>query len=90
VFSDESETPATLHNDLREWTDQIPYFFYCSLTQLSVTVPPHFSAEVVDELFRKMGPRYVLVTNMGCFEGIIAKADLIEYIRNQRYGNVET
>ncbi|KAJ3330742.1 glycerol ethanol, ferric requiring protein [Blyttiomyces sp. JEL0837] len=42
-----------------------------------ITVHPHVHVELVVDLFKKLGPRHVLVLDNGCLEGIITKKDLL-------------
>ncbi|KAJ1739929.1 glycerol ethanol, ferric requiring protein [Coemansia sp. RSA 1821] len=50
-----------------------------------VTVRPHTSAETTIELFRKLGPRVILVTSEddGRLEGLLTRKDVLCHIRNQ-------
>ncbi|RKO87232.1 chloride channel [Blyttiomyces helicus] len=57
--------------DFRPWTDQTP-----------MTISPRFPMEMVMELFKKMGLRYVLVTRDGQVLGIITKKDLLRHGRD--------
>ncbi|KAI8999840.1 chloride channel, partial [Gaertneriomyces semiglobifer] len=52
--------------DLRPWTDQTP-----------ITISPLWPLELVLELFKKMGLRYVLVVEGGTVRGVITKKDLL-------------
>jgi chloride channel 3/4/5 len=53
--------------DLRSWVDQTP-----------ITVHPNFPIEMVAELFKKMGLRYILVTQNGKLKGLITKKDILK------------
>ena len=57
--------------DLKPWVDSTPF-----------TLHPKFPMEMVLELFRKMGLRYVLITRNGKLEGIITKKDLLRHLKN--------
>nr|CAG8435974.1 10549_t:CDS:10 [Entrophospora candida] len=55
--------------DFRPWMDQTP-----------ITVSHKFPMEMVIELFRKMGLRYVLVTKNGQLLGLITKKDVLRHL----------
>ncbi|KAI9138813.1 chloride channel [Paraphysoderma sedebokerense] len=55
--------------DFREWMDHTP-----------ITLVPKFPMEMVIEMFRKMGLRYVLVTLDGKLYGIITKKDVLRHL----------
>lgn len=48
--------------DLRPWTDLTPF-----------TCGPRFPMELVMELFRKMGLKYIVVTKTGVLQGLLTK-----------------
>ncbi|KAJ3048216.1 H(+)/Cl(-) exchange transporter 3 [Rhizophlyctis rosea] len=55
--------------DLKPWIDQTP-----------TTITPRFPMELIMELFKKMGLRYVLVTQNGGLCGVITKKDLLRHV----------
>jgi chloride channel 3/4/5 len=59
--------------DFKSWIDQTP-----------VTVSPKCPMEIVLELFRKLGLRYVLVTYQGRLEGLLTKKDLLAHLQQVR------
>lgn len=70
-FSDEipvMDTSGFL--DLKPWMDSTPF-----------TVHPQFPMEMVLEIFKKMGLRYVLITVKGRLVGLITKKDLLRHLR---------
>ncbi|KAJ2519236.1 hypothetical protein GGH20_004557 [Coemansia sp. RSA 1937] len=50
-----------------------------------VTVRPQTSAETVIEIFRKLGPRVILVTSEddGQLEGLVTRKDILRHVRSQ-------
>lgn len=75
--SNASATPSSLDPrhvlDFKSWIDQTP-----------VTVSPRCPMEIVLELFRKLGLRYVLVTYEGRLEGLLTKKDLLAHLQQVR------
>jgi hypothetical protein len=63
-----TEEPPASHSaaepfcDLRPWTDLTPF-----------TCGPRFPMELVMELFRKMGLKYIIVTKTGILQGLLTK-----------------
>ncbi|CAG8709022.1 3867_t:CDS:2, partial [Dentiscutata heterogama] len=73
---DEHEVPipngqGRIITDFTAYTDQAP-----------LTVSKNASLEVVLELFKKLGLRYVCVVNGGDYVGVIHKKQLLVYLRN--------
>jgi len=66
IFADTEERRDVV--DLRPWTDLTP--FACG---------PRFPMELVIELFRKMGLKYILVTQDGRLQGMLTKKDLLRH-----------
>ncbi|KAJ3024116.1 hypothetical protein HKX48_006472 [Thoreauomyces humboldtii] len=66
----DDETPFL---DLSTWTDHTP-----------MAISPHFPMEMVMELFKKMGLRYVIVSAEGKATGIITKKDLLRHVGSER------
>ena len=48
----------------------------------SIQVPPECSTARLLYLFKSLGSRHVLVTNLSCFLGLITKKDFIKYMRD--------
>lgn len=68
---------ATDALDLGNWVDQTP-----------LSVPPSMPLEVVMDLFKKMGPRVILVTNrQGSLEGLVTVKDLLKHIAAQDHAD---
>lgn len=57
-----SHGAAAPYVDLRPWTDLTPF-----------TCGPRFPMELVMELFRKMGLKYIVVTRTGILQGLLTK-----------------
>jgi CBS domain-containing protein len=55
----------------------LDFSHYMDKTPLSI--PPRLPAELVIDLFVKMGPRYVIVKENGRIVGIVTKKDIIRY-----------
>lgn len=66
---DAPELPATGHVDFGAWVDPTP-----------LTVQPQLDLEVVTEMFKKMGPRVILVTHVGRLLGIVTIKDLLRHM----------
>eukprot|EP00842_Homolaphlyctis_polyrhiza_P005361 jgi/Hompol1/5826/HPOL_002376-RA len=66
ALQDSLETSLANHLDLRPWIDHTPF-----------KVHPKFPMDMLVELFKKMGLRYVLVTRNGQLLGIITKKDIL-------------
>lgn len=62
--------------DLRPWTDQTP-----------ITVTDIYQMDLVIDLFRKMGLRYVIVTNRGKLSGLITKKDVLRHVNMMKYSD---
>ncbi|CAI2169908.1 3629_t:CDS:10 [Funneliformis geosporum] len=62
--------------DFQPWMDQTP-----------ITVSHKFPMEMVIELFRKMGLRYVLVTKNGQLLGLITKKDVLRHLSVMHHPN---
>lgn len=58
--------------DLRPWVDQTP-----------ITLSPKFPMDMVMEVFKKLGVRYVLITKDGVLQGLLTKKDLLLAIRGE-------
>ncbi|KAI9105517.1 chloride channel [Phlyctochytrium arcticum] len=65
-------SPSSSYLDLRPWTDQTP-----------PTISPKFPMELVMELFKKMGVRYVLVVQDGFLVGIVTKKDVLRHVHSR-------
>ncbi|CAG8705620.1 16127_t:CDS:2, partial [Acaulospora morrowiae] len=65
---------STIFVDFRPWMDQTP-----------ITISHKFPMEMVIELFRKMGLRYVLVTKNGQLLGLITKKDVLRHLAAVNY-----
>ncbi|KAJ1978280.1 hypothetical protein H4R35_001968 [Dimargaris xerosporica] len=68
------ETDMLMYNNFTPFVDQAP-----------LAVTPNASAEMVAELFRKLGLRYLCVVDDGCFQGVIHKKRFISYLRDNRW-----
>ncbi|KAJ1984160.1 hypothetical protein H4R34_000814 [Dimargaris verticillata] len=68
------ETDVLMYNNFTPFVDQAP-----------LAVTPNASAEMVAELFRKLGLRYLCVVDDGCFQGVIHKKRFISYLRDDRW-----
>ncbi|KAJ3156574.1 hypothetical protein HDU89_004356 [Geranomyces variabilis] len=72
-FDDEEDindgSASTQLLDLAAWTDHTP-----------MTIGPRFPMEMVVELFKKMGLRYVIVCHEGGVAGILTKKDLLRHV----------
>ncbi|WFD36241.1 glycerol ethanol, ferric requiring protein [Malassezia cuniculi] len=68
---DEFEAPGSPggHVDFGAWVDPTP-----------LTVQPQLDLEVVTEMFKKMGPRVILVTHVGKLLGIVTIKDLLRHM----------
>ncbi|KAI9019798.1 chloride channel [Hyaloraphidium curvatum] len=64
-----SHDSAEPYCDLRPWTDLTPF-----------TCGPRFPMELVMELFRKMGLKYIVVTKTGVLQGLLTKKDLLRHL----------
>ncbi|KAJ3042853.1 H(+)/Cl(-) exchange transporter 3 [Rhizophlyctis rosea] len=75
IFSDDPATSSEEAQplDLRPWMDKTP-----------MTITPRFPMEMTMELFKKMGLRYVLVTQNGQLCGVITKKDLLRHGKTER------
>ncbi|CAG8600346.1 6369_t:CDS:10 [Funneliformis caledonium] len=62
--------------DFQPWMDQTP-----------ITVSHKFPMEMIIELFRKMGLRYVLVTKNGQLLGLITKKDVLRHLSVMHHPN---
>ncbi|KAJ1723533.1 hypothetical protein LPJ53_002145 [Coemansia erecta] len=62
--------------DFRPWIDQTP-----------VTISHGTDINVVADIFRELGVRYVLVTHQGLLLGIITKKDIVRTVRLQARNN---
>ncbi|KAI8909258.1 chloride channel [Powellomyces hirtus] len=71
---EEEQNPNYL--DLGPWTDHTP-----------MTISPRFPMEMVLELFKKMGLRYVIVYQDGRANGIITKKDLLRHVGIEKLGH---
>ncbi|CAG8565857.1 9338_t:CDS:10 [Diversispora eburnea] len=60
---------STIFVDFRPWMDQTP-----------ITISHKFPMEMVIEIFRKMGLRYVLVTKNGQLLGLITKKSVLRHL----------
>lgn len=71
LFLDEVilETPTSPILDLRPWIDSTPF-----------TIHPKFPVEMVLELFKKMGLRYILITRNGQLHGLVTKKDVLRHL----------
>ena len=58
--------------ELGGWVDQTP-----------LSVPPAMALEVVMDLFKKMGPRVIIVTKYGKVAGLVTVKDVLKYIAAQ-------
>lgn len=67
-----TDSPEEL--DFRSWVDQTP-----------ITVHPNFPIEMVAELFKKMGLRYILITQNGKLKGLITKKDILKKLGGRSY-----
>lgn len=65
--------------DLRPWMDSTP-------TQ----VTPRTPLNIIFEMFKKMGMRYLLVSYRGRLVGIITKKDMLQYIAVHLHGKFRT
>ncbi|KAI9202265.1 chloride channel [Polychytrium aggregatum] len=63
--------------DMRPWIDQTP-----------MSVPPQFPIELVVELFKKMGLRYLVVTKHGRLHGFLTKKDVIRHVAIMNHPNM--
>ncbi|KAJ3360924.1 hypothetical protein HDU91_004214 [Kappamyces sp. JEL0680] len=66
IMESDIDFVASRSVSLSAWLDRSP-----------MMVHPHFRLEIVAELFKKMGLRFVLVTRNGVLLGMITKKDLI-------------
>ncbi|CAO1630756.1 unnamed protein product [Sympodiomycopsis kandeliae] len=75
---DKTFTPLSLEAlELGKWVDQTP-----------LSVAPSMPLEVVMDLFKKMGPRVILVTNrQGSLEGLVTVKDLLKHIAAQEHAD---
>ncbi|KND04750.1 uncharacterized protein SPPG_00455 [Spizellomyces punctatus DAOM BR117] len=73
IFTDLQQDTEDPFLDFRPWTDQTP-----------MTISPKFPMELVMELFKKMGLRYVLVVQDGRLVGIVTKKDLLRHVSWKR------
>lgn len=77
---DETETPAplspavTFDSMALQTVDFSPY-----VDSTPITVHPHLPLETVLELFKKMGPRVILVDRHGRLEGLVTVKDCLKY-----------
>lgn len=63
--------------ELGQWVDQTP-----------LTVAPAMALEVVMDLFKKMGPRVILVTSrQGSLRGLVTVKDLLKHIAAQEHAD---
>lgn len=63
--------------ELGEWVDQTP-----------LTVGPNMPLEVVMDLFKKMGPRVILITDrQGAMQGLVTVKDLLKHIAAQEHAD---
>ncbi|KDN52290.1 hypothetical protein K437DRAFT_254489 [Tilletiaria anomala UBC 951] len=58
--------------DLGGWVDQTP-----------LSVPPAMALEVVMDLFKKMGPRVILVSKYGNLAGLVTVKDVLKFVAAQ-------
>lgn len=68
-FSLPDSPSGDTHIDFGAWVDPTP-----------LTVQPQLDLEVVTEMFKKMGPRVILVTNHGKLLGIVTIKDLLRHM----------
>ncbi|CAG8728961.1 15483_t:CDS:10, partial [Dentiscutata erythropus] len=68
---------STSFIDFKPWMDQTP-----------ITISPKFPMEMTIELFRKMGLRYILVTQHGQLLGLITKKDVLRHLSAIRHPDV--
>ena len=69
-------------NPGREYINFSPYTDKCPLV-----VSEKISSEVVIEMFRKLGLRYLIVADQGILKGLITKKDILRVINNSRRSN---
>lgn len=60
--------------DLRPFMDECP-----------MQVPPNIITNVVFDMFKKLGLRYILVVNKGELMGIITKKDILQHIHIMKH-----
>lgn len=77
-FSAEVDDPEP-YVDLRPWMDTTP-------TQ----VTPRTPLNIIFDMFKKMGMRYILVAYRGRVVGIITKKDMLQQIAIQFHGKFRT
>lgn len=65
--------------DFRPWIDITP-----------VTVSPRFPMEIVLEIFKKMGLRYVIITHYGRLRGILTKKDILTHLHDHPSQQVDS
>ncbi|KAJ1560518.1 hypothetical protein HK096_008346 [Nowakowskiella sp. JEL0078] len=65
--------------DLRPWIDQTP-----------TNITPRHPLNLVVELFKKLGLRYVLVTSSGSLHGLITKKDLLRHVIDLNHSEVHS
>ncbi|CAG8449251.1 8998_t:CDS:10 [Scutellospora calospora] len=68
---------STAFIDFKPWMDQTP-----------ITISPKFPMEMTIELFKKMGLRYILVTQNGQLLGLITKKDVLRHLSAIRHPDV--
>jgi len=78
-FSTHVEDDSHPYVDLRPWMDSTP-------TQ----VTPRTPLNIIFEMFKKMGMRYVLVSHRGRLVGIITKKDMLQHIAVHFHGKFRT
>ncbi|CAG8540609.1 15699_t:CDS:10, partial [Gigaspora rosea] len=76
-FSNLPILDSTAFIDFKPWMDQTP-----------ITISPKFPMEMTIELFRKMGLRYILITQHGQLLGLITKKDVLRHLSAIRHPDV--
>ena len=87
VFTDEMVNDLYTRDfvDFRGSIDETPYYPFIrnETTYLCrITLPHHFPMEMLLEVFKKMGLRYVIISKGGKLLGLITKKDILRQLRH--------
>ncbi|KAJ3762260.1 Cl-channel protein [Lentinula raphanica] len=96
---EEGEIPETLFErpdassgvELWPWVNQIVRFLLIAFNcvaplQAPMTVSSQLPLEIVMQLFKRMGPRVILVEDFGCLVGLVTVKDVLRFIAMEKPG----
>jgi chloride channel 3/4/5 len=61
--------------------------FWPWVNKTPMTVSPDFPIEIVMQLFKRLGPRIILVEDHGVLSGLVTVKDVLKYIATERPGH---